>query len=216
MITDSMYTPPIQQHNKQLVDIEKDSGIENGDNLLLNSTWNIWKHNNNTTDWTINSYEKIYNINSISSFWRFFNNFNLLDKITHQYFIMRQGIMPIWEDVNNKNGGICSIKIDYYNNKNRNELGSEIMLCICLLILNETLVQSSTSINGVSYAVKNKSILIKIWINNYDNNKNLIDCLPIILLKKIDNCIKTIDKQIYKPNTVSIQYKKIVTDSVNA
>jgi hypothetical protein len=209
-----IYTPPIEKYNKQIFVKMEDDGTH-GDNLLLNSAWNIWKHSNNTTDWTIGSYEKIFKIDSIGSFWRFFNNFNLLDKITYQFYIMREGIMPIWEDVNNKHGGICSIKVDYFNNKNRNELGSELMVCICLLVLNETLIANNVNINGVSYAVKNKSILIKIWVNNFTNNKNLVELLPITFLKRIDSLIKYIEKPGFRPNTVSLQYKKILLDSNN-
>lgn len=214
MLDKHIYTPPIDKYNKQSFNRVEDDSFY-GDNMLLNSKWYIWKHNNNTSDWTINSYEKIFEINSIGSFWRFFNNFNLLDKISYQYFIMREGIMPIWEDVNNKNGGICSIKIDYFNNKNRNEMGSELMMCISMLILNETFVINNKIINGISYAVKNKSILFKIWVSNYATNKNLIEMLPITFLKKIDNLIKFTEKPGFRPNTVSVQYKKIMSESSN-
>ena len=212
MLSRNLYKPPIDIFNKK-IHTDKIDKIQSGDNLLLNGSWLIWKHNNTNNDWSIDSYEKIYKINSIGTFWRFFNNFNYLDKINYQYFIMREGIMPIWEDINNKYGGICSIKIDYFNNKNRNELGSEIMICICLLLLNETLIINNEKLNGISYAVKNRSILIKLWINNFSEN-NLVELLPINFLKKIDNVIKYMEilgyKNSYKPNNVSVQYKKIM------
>lgn len=206
-----LYCPPDKLNSTiKQVKIEPDNC---GDNYILNNTWYVWKHSNTGTDWTIDSYSNIFKINSIGAFWKFFNNFNMLDKISYQFFIMREGIEPIWENVHNRNGGICSIKIDYFNNRNRNELGSEIMICICLLILNETLLINNMIINGISYAIKNRSILIKIWINNYNNNKNINDLLPVSFLRKIDKIIRSCEKTGYRPNSISIQYKKIIQDS---
>ena len=125
---------------------------------------------------------------------------------------MRDHITPIWEDINNRDGGICSIKIDYYTKINRNEIGSEIMISLCALIMNETFIQNSTCINGISYSIKNKSIYIKIWINNL-NEQNIIEKLPINMLNIIDNIIKKEDyTRKFINNRVSIRYNKIVPE----
>ena len=109
-----------RKYNKNKQNINKNIYIENsnteelGNNKELNNKWKVWVHINNNNDWTLDSYNNIYTINTIGEFWRYFNNFHLLDKINNQYFIMRDHITPIWEDINNRDGGICSIKIDYY------------------------------------------------------------------------------------------------------
>ena len=206
------YVPPNSQDHK-ICKPSVPSTTNLGDDKLLNSYWRVWKHATDNSDWSLESYDKIYTINSVGSFWKFFNNFNLLNKINNQLFIMREEVAPIWEDVNNKNGGICSIKIDHYNNRNRNEVGSEIMLCICLLVMNETLIMKNQIVNGVSYAVKNKSIFIKIWVNSYKDNGNFMALLPITFLKKIEAVLKNMDKQVaLSNNKVSVQYKQIIPE----
>jgi len=203
--------PNIKNSNKEMYD-ENSNSEEIGNNKELNNKWNVWVHENSTNDWTLDSYDNIYTIDTIGKFWRYFNNFHLLDKINNQYFIMRDFITPIWEDINNREGGICSIKIDYYTKINRNEIGSEIMITLCTLIMNETFIQNSTCINGISYSIKNKSIYIKLWISNLYKD-NIIDKLPINLLNIFDNIIKKEDyTRKYINNRVSIRFNKIIPE----
>lgn len=166
-----------------------------GDNKTLNSKWTVSVHNNDNDDWTIDSYDHIYDFDTIGSFWRFFNNFHLLDKISNDIFIMRDGITPIWEDLNNRSGGICSLKIDYHVKGGRNEIGSEIMLCLCMLMINESLVPENGDINGISYAIRNRSIFIKIWVKDYDNNEAFPDDMPQELIKKIKGVLNMYDSR---------------------
>ena len=51
---------------------------------------------------------------------------------------MRNKIKPIWEDNNNRNGGICSLKIDCYDRNAKKDIGCEILTCLCILMMNES------------------------------------------------------------------------------
>lgn len=76
----------------------------------LNDVWVLWVHDN-SNNWKIDSYEKIYEIKTIDDFWKIYNNFNLLGGLSKKnFYLMRKGITPIWEDPKHKDGGICSIK----------------------------------------------------------------------------------------------------------
>lgn len=189
--------------------INADSEIDTlGNNKFLGSQWSVWVHKAECSSWTEENYINIYTIKSIGSFWRFFNNFNILDKYANYLFIMRDSIKPIWEDNENRNGGICSIKIDCYNRTNKTDIGSEVMICLCLLMMNETLIQNNNIINGISYSIKNKNILIKIWYNNYAIN--IEDKLPKNLLNKIEVMLKNNTKYSYgNRKSISIQCKPI-------
>jgi len=67
--------------------------------ILLNSKWILWSHDLYDNNWSINSYDKIFEFNTINDFWKLYNNFNLLGGLNKKnYFLMREGIMPIWED----------------------------------------------------------------------------------------------------------------------
>jgi len=194
---------------KKIYDEEtKDETTDLGNTLYLHSIWSVFIHSVDCPDWTESSYTHIYTINSIGSFWRFFNNFHLLDKSKNQIFIMRNKIKPIWEDNNNRNGGICSIKMECQSKAGRTDLSTEVMTCICLLVMNETFILDNEEINGISYAIKNRNVLIKLWCKNYTNNVS--EKLPLGLMHKIDTILQNSDRiKRYHDSKLSIKYMQI-------
>lgn len=186
---------------------ESNDNIDSND-CYLNTAWTVWVHRNDCKDWTESSFKSIYVIDSIGSFWRFFNNFHNLNKEDNQFFIMRNKIKPIWEDNNNRNGGLCSLKMDCYDRNNRFDLGSEIMTCLSLLAMNETLLPDNNEINGVSYSIRNRSVLIKIW--GRDCKYNMKEKLPEKLINKFSGIIKNnVPFKKYIGDYVSIRYSEI-------
>jgi hypothetical protein len=195
--------------NKVIYDESVDYG-DIGNDKKLNSHWTVWVHRLNCNDWTIAGYQKIYVINSIGSFWRFFNNFQLINTYTNQIFIMREEIAPIWEDVNNKFGGICSVKIDSIQRGMKTDLSTESFATFCMLIMNETLVQNNKNINGISYSVKKRASLVKIWTKTYDETKDFTKELPVTLINKFNQELQRQSKSVLNNDgKISIQYKQI-------
>jgi hypothetical protein len=190
--------------------------LENmGDNIYFNSKWNVSLHNIEKEDWSLDSYEHIYSFNNFGRYLRLFNNFHLLDKINNDIFIMRDGVTPIWEDLNNRYGGICSLKIDYYNKIGRNEIGSEIMFCITTLIINESLIRNNQDINGISYSIRNKSIFIKIWVKDYKKDSAFPSRMPLEFLDKVNTVLQNSDtnrRTLHSRSKISVQYKEIVPE----
>lgn len=176
----------------------------------LNTDWTLWCHKNTNLNWKAESYEYITNINTIDKFWEIFNNFHKLNKDEYQYFIMRDKIKPIWEDNNNRNGGILSYKLNLYNATPKDD-GSLYFTILSLLILNETFTKKmDTMINGISYAMKNNNVLIKIWYNNWNDKTIENDKSKKELEDKIRILIDNTNKQ--KRNNMSnfsIRYSKI-------
>jgi len=186
-----------------------------GDNICLNSKWTVSIHNTEKEDWTLESYQRIYSFDTVGKYWRLLNNFHILDKINNDIFIMRDGITPIWEDLNNRHGGICSLKIDYYNKIGRNEIGSEIMTCITTLIVNESLLSNNQEINGISYSIRNKSIFIKIWVKDYKKDSAFPSRLPLDFLNKVNKVLQNSDnnrRNLQSRSKISVQYKEIVPE----
>ena len=190
--------------------------LENmGDNIYFNSKWNVSIHNVEKEDWSLDSYEHIYSFNNFGRYLRLFNNFHLLDKSNNDIFIMRDGVTPIWEDLNNRYGGICSLKIDYYNKMGRNEIGSEIMFCITTLIVNESLIRNNQDINGISYSIRNKSIFIKIWVKDYKKDSAFPSRMPLEFLEKVNTVLQNSDtnrRTLHSRSKISVQYKEIVPE----
>ena len=147
-----------------------------GINNEFNDTWYIWYHHTKN-NWKIDGYKKIFDIKNIKDFWDFNNNCNMFGGINSQhFFLMRNGVTPIWEDKQNTNGGCWSIKIPV-------EKSMELWLKLSAYIVGETLLEDNSSINGLSICAKNPiTSVIKIWNNN--NNINSIKLLPNNILNE--------------------------------
>jgi len=222
------YVPPSMVYKKiEVVNYDNNTTEEltmyneektNGFDLKLNSLWKLWIHENDNEKWDIDSYDFNSNIDNIASLWRFLNSFNNLDKFNRQFYVMRDGIMPIWEDNNNKNGVICSFRIENINvnPKIYNDVGVDIFSCFCIMVLNECFTLKNSDINGLCYSIKNKNILIKFWIKNYEENKNFIEKLPLPILTMLENIINSLDTKKYhkmNSNKISIQVKQIFPEN---
>ena len=190
-----------------------------GDDMRLNTSWNVWIHENSNPDWDLDSYKSIYEINSVGSMWRFLYVLDNLDKNVRQYYIMRKGITPIWEDNNNKQGAICSIMINNINKSSTHTLGDigvDAFAAICILVINESFVKNSQIINGLCYSIKSRSVLIKLWIKNFELNKQFREMLPIPILKNLDVILNNIDGNTGSKSNgktkISVQLKPIKPD----
>jgi len=142
-------------------------------NIFLNDVWCLYFHDPYDMNWENNSYKFITTISSIEDFINLYKAFyDLWAK--GMFFIMREHIMPRWEDENNKNGGCFSFKI------NKTEILDKLFE-VCSLVLGETLGNSdliSNDINGISISPKKNYHIIRIWIKSNNNlskdNYNLV------------------------------------------
>ena len=77
----------------------------------LYDNWVLWAHLPHNTDWSVNSYIKVFEFTTIE------DTVALIEKLPSvlvencMLFIMRDGIKPIWEDPQNRNGGSFSYKV---------------------------------------------------------------------------------------------------------
>lgn len=218
-------TPWIEKA-KTLPKVEKEfSKIEKNDKSLsdvkLPSKWVLWCHKISSNDWSLSGYEKLFEIKTVYDFWKVFNNFDSLGLEHMHFYLMRDDISPIWEDVENRNGGMCTIKCEF------SVCGSVLEdLCVHMvmnsLLDKDKLYESQKSIidkkindneklteeeqkfnknnllvelNGISISPKinskNSFSIIKIWNRHYKND------ISKLLANKIDN----------KYSKYSIQYK---------
>src|SRR3990172_9219000 len=157
-----------------------------GKDIKLSSKYVLWTHDLFKNDWSINSYKKLCTIDNVSSFWKLFNNFNKLGFRHMHFFFMKEGIDPIWEHDMNRNGGICSFKIDIESSLDIWELLGTLIVC-------DNITDNPQDINGLSISPKNSWALVKIW--NKDKNNDLTDKLPKELTSKYPEI-----SVIYKPN----------------
>ena len=132
----------------------------------LNNKWVLFFHDPEDNDWSVKSYKKLYEVESIEQFWDLFDFIGSKYISNGMFFFMRDGIAPVWEDKKNEDGGCWSFKIskkDIYN--------SWIELSMALLGENITNnIKDSKDITGISISPKKSFSIIKIW--NSDSNKN--------------------------------------------
>lgn len=146
-------------------DIHMDS-IANSDTTSLNMfnplqhKWNLWAHLPHDVEWTINSYKNIYTFTTVE------NTIAILETLPDvlvkncMLFIMKDGIMPIWEDPSNKEGGCFSYKI---SNKNVYEIWKH----LTYVLVGETMSTNQSfvnNINGITISPKKNFCIIKIWM----------------------------------------------------
>lgn len=167
----------ITDENYEMVGI----GVE----ITLNYEYVLWLHSIQNNDWSLKGYKKLCSIKNVSEFWKLFNNLHRLNFKNNNFFLMKHNITPIWEDENNRDGGICSLRIEM-------DHALQVYELLCIFLMCEKLVSNIDDINGISITPKNNWAILKIW------NKNKHNKVDRLLHKYI------LDK--YK--NVSIQYKQ--------
>lgn len=140
-----------------------DNNDKTGSNINLNNKYVLWAHNINDDNWEISSYKKLCTISTISEFWRLFNNFKKIGWKYMHFYLMKSGVVPIWEHPENKNGGICSFRVEM-------DKALEVWEDVGVRMMCNMIISDHTDINGISISLKHNWGLIKIWNKNNENN----------------------------------------------
>jgi len=127
----------------------------------LNSFWNFYIHLQNDDDWSYTSYHNITTLKYAEEAILLNEEipFDLIKKT--MLFVMRNNIKPMWEDIQNQDGGGFSFKV---HNKNIESVWKKLFY----LLMGESLTNSSNfeSINGISLSPKKSFCIVKIWMKN--------------------------------------------------
>ena len=139
----------------------------------LSNYYRVLGHHNDDKSWDYISYYNITILNNwldVSSFLSTLNTVKGECSLTDfDIFVMKNEISPMWEDNENRNGSICSVKIDSLLD------GYEIFRVLIINICNNTLLCFSSetwnTINGISFSSKkidnlkddNYCVIIKLW-----------------------------------------------------
>jgi len=89
--------------------IEKIVGSVKVKEHKLNNSWVLWRHPVDSKDWTLKGYQQIAVMSTVEEFWLIYNS---LPSVAHDmWFLMREGIPPIWEDAINQEGGAFKFRV---------------------------------------------------------------------------------------------------------
>jgi len=136
--------------------------------LNFNSNWILYWHPRDSTEWSINSYQEKYRIQSVPKFWALYNN--LRSVAYDMFFLMREGHPPLWEDPKNIHGGALSYRI---NNKDVDNF----WLIASMLLVGETICNHPAELIGLSVSPKLRNTTIRLWYRDINQVQPIIDSL---------------------------------------
>ena len=131
----------------------------------LSDTWTLWGHLPHDTDWSLESYKNILTFNHIEEIISL--NHAISEKMVKNcmLFMMKDGIQPIWEDPQNRNGGCFSYRIS-------NRIIKNVWDSLSYLIVGKTCSKNKdliNNINGITVSPKKNFCILKIWLKNTDH-----------------------------------------------
>ena len=140
-------------------------------NYLLSDKWVLWAHLPHDTDWSLKSYYSISNFDTLNEC--ILLNCKFEDKfiINCMLFLMKDGINPMWEDPNNRNGGCFSFKVN--NNEASNAWKQLFYSVVCNQISDNN--ELNENICGITISPKKSFCIIKIWLKSckFQNPQNI-------------------------------------------
>lgn len=131
----------------------------------LSDRWTLWAHLPHNTDWSINSYIKIYTFKTVEETATVIETLPAILVENCMLFLMRDGIKPTWEDPKNRNGGCFSYKV---SNKNVYRVWKD----LCYVVVGDTISKNMSFVNnltGITISPKKNFCVIKIWMSDCKN-----------------------------------------------
>jgi len=143
----------------------------------LENNWSLWSHYPQDDDWTLSSYNKICEFNNVEGTIAITETIPEIIIKNCMLFLMKEKILPIWEDAKNRNGGCFSYKV---NNKFVVDVWKE----LTYVLVGKTLSSDkkfTDAISGITISPKKNFCIIKIWMENCDNQN------PLVVTNEIKN-----------------------------
>ena len=123
----------------------------------LPHTWNLYYHDPNNSDYSIESYIKILDIKTVADFWTVVEAISADAWNSGMFFFMRDGYRPLWDAPENDKGGAWSKKVD------ASETHGVFVDCMVHCMANTLLTKNNECVAGVTLSPKGQFHIIKIW-----------------------------------------------------
>uniref|UniRef100_U5EUM7 eIF-4F 25 kDa subunit n=1 Tax=Corethrella appendiculata TaxID=1370023 RepID=U5EUM7_9DIPT len=166
----------------------------------LQFTWTLWYLEPDRSKSWEETLNEVTSFSTVEDFWSLYNHIKLPSevKVGSDYSLFKQGIKPMWEDVQNKRGGRWVISI---NKQQRPEILDKYWLDTILCLIGEAF-EASDEICGAVVNVRPKGDKISIWTSN-SQNRNAILEIGKIYKERLGLSPKTsINYQIHKDTMV--------------
>lgn len=129
----------------------------------LSTPWVLYEHPPGTTDWSLASYKTIATIRTVGEASALLRSLAVdSDKVTGAYLcLMREGIAPVYEADENKEGGALTIRFGPENARSFWLMFASHALCGEILAPGSKIDPSS--IHGIIISPKRGNIIIQVW-----------------------------------------------------
>ena len=153
--------------------MENSIALEVSSKHKLNDTWILWAHLPHDTNWGKTSYKKIKELVTLEEIFTLYENLpeNMIKNC--MLFLMRKGVLPMWEDKNNREGGCFSYKVS-------NKQAVISWKTLSYVLVGETLSNTKkATINGITISPKKNFCIIKVWLKDcVHQNPEIITSVP--------------------------------------
>lgn len=134
----------------------------------LESKWVIYAHLPHDTDWSVDSYKKIKQIEYLEDIIKVYENIPDTMIKNCMLFLMKDEIKPVWEDECNRDGGCFSYKIS-------NSLICDLWKTINYMLVGGCITDNEllyNKITGLSISPKKNFCILKIWLKDCEITDN--------------------------------------------
>ena len=131
----------------------------------LSDKWTLWAHLPHNTDWSTNSYIKIYTFSTMEETIAVTETLPAILVENCMLFLMRYGIKPTWEDPKNRSGGCFSYKV---SNKSVSKVWKE----LSYVVVGGTVSKQTSyvsNVTGITISPKKNFCILKIWMSDCSN-----------------------------------------------
>jgi len=159
----------------------------------LQYKWTLWAHLPQDNNWTKNSYIPIFTFSNIEEVIAINNVIPETMVKNCMLFIMREGVMPMWEDPKNRDGGCFSYKVS-------NKQVCDVWRDLSYVLVGDTISSNmnfTNSVAGITISPKKNFCIIKIWMIDCNNQNPTVVTTDVknlspqgCLFKKHDTSIK--------------------------
>ena len=140
----------------------------------LTNAWCLWAHMPTDSDWSPQSYIKIYTFNTIEEIICINETLASTEVLIKccMLFLMRDNILPFWEDKHNINGGCFTYKVS-------NKIVVDSWKKLTYSAVGNTISNKgefNTNINGITISPKKNFCVLKVWMKTCEyQNPDLIN-----------------------------------------
>jgi len=136
----------------------------------LSYPWNVWIYQQQN-NWSKDNLKVMQKISTVQDFVEFDKQLRLnYEQILNKHiFIMKDNIIPLWEEKENIQGGCWTFKTSMHDSL-------EHFLHIFLLIITNNFIEEDSfnkNINGITFCIKNNNnCIIQVWNDSYKKLKD--------------------------------------------